>query len=743
MTASSSSGLEPIETVIGRDVIAAGERVSGEAAQRILDRKAEALPYLIKVVKGDRYWTSEDEDESWAPITAMHLLSLTREEEALEAIIYAVYNHSEELGDWLAEDVASLFAYFGEERLDRVAALVSDRNLDPFAKDAAARAMIAMAEKSNNRGPLMKSAADRLRNAISVEKDRMAASLLALDLAETKDRDSLPFIKSLYDRGLIDTELATYQDMDEICNGRLEYGGSGIEVARKNPMDYFSSSDTETEQARTGDDEDDEDDEDDDDGDEDEGQGRTRYSHMAFRCPECGNVNLHAEMLPDAILDEKGGAVRRHGEVEGLPYTSIGRNEPCPCGSGKKYKKCCLPSIQRWEIIDKKMGEGYWYLEKEGVEGKKKRADPVKASECWLDAWKMMRSTIDSRARRIGDVRTPFYLRESLANWVQEFEMELRNAALQERRFHEVRIELSRWFYQQFTDEDDHELANFRASEATSLAGLGDTGGAEKKFEELVGRYPAEVWGWIFWSDMYWLSVPGKGKKDYGKAESILLRCLEEKGLDEQDRRDAEERLAWLGEERSEGTSVKGGEGSARPSQDSGLREERSEGKVGAQGSVASGQKLSVEIVGYDDEGNGYALRDGVSISVPESRIGDSLEVEVASSPPQPAGAIAKAAISSITARRKVGNADPIFNDEEIDRIERSLPRQRYRYSERLKAYYAEQAITVPGLLGKHRMLFVRLDLESRDYEAQMTSILGAPAEELILTFYSAMGRRP
>jgi hypothetical protein len=21
----------------------------------------------------------------------------------------------------------------------------------------------------------------------------------------------------------------------------------------------------------------------------------------------------------------------------------IGRNAPCPCGSGKKYKKCCLP----------------------------------------------------------------------------------------------------------------------------------------------------------------------------------------------------------------------------------------------------------------------------------------------------------------------------------------------------------------------------------------------------------------
>ena len=23
-------------------------------------------------------------------------------------------------------------------------------------------------------------------------------------------------------------------------------------------------------------------------------------------------------------------------------FTKIGRNNPCPCGSGKKYKKCCL-----------------------------------------------------------------------------------------------------------------------------------------------------------------------------------------------------------------------------------------------------------------------------------------------------------------------------------------------------------------------------------------------------------------
>jgi len=25
----------------------------------------------------------------------------------------------------------------------------------------------------------------------------------------------------------------------------------------------------------------------------------------------------------------------------------IGRNEPCPCGSGKKYKKCCMNNLQK------------------------------------------------------------------------------------------------------------------------------------------------------------------------------------------------------------------------------------------------------------------------------------------------------------------------------------------------------------------------------------------------------------
>lgn len=33
-----------------------------------------------------------------------------------------------------------------------------------------------------------------------------------------------------------------------------------------------------------------------------------------------------------------------HGGHQAMPVRSakVGRNEPCPCGSGQKYKKCCL-----------------------------------------------------------------------------------------------------------------------------------------------------------------------------------------------------------------------------------------------------------------------------------------------------------------------------------------------------------------------------------------------------------------
>jgi preprotein translocase subunit SecA len=34
------------------------------------------------------------------------------------------------------------------------------------------------------------------------------------------------------------------------------------------------------------------------------------------------------------------GGVERHGDSAADPYASVGRNDLCPCGSGRKYKRC-------------------------------------------------------------------------------------------------------------------------------------------------------------------------------------------------------------------------------------------------------------------------------------------------------------------------------------------------------------------------------------------------------------------
>lgn len=70
---------------------------------------------------------------------------------------------------------------------------------------------------------------------------------------------------------------------------------------------------------------------------------------------ENGTVEFLAHYRTPAItssLHEKSSFVREDGQwfyeedetltSQPLRSEKVGRNQPCPCGSGKKYKKCCL-----------------------------------------------------------------------------------------------------------------------------------------------------------------------------------------------------------------------------------------------------------------------------------------------------------------------------------------------------------------------------------------------------------------
>lgn len=57
------------------------------------------------------------------------------------------------------------------------------------------------------------------------------------------------------------------------------------------------------------------------------------------------NDTLHTHRERSTFRRDKGEWVYVDGKInptiEPIRVEKVGRNDPCPCGSGKKYKKCC------------------------------------------------------------------------------------------------------------------------------------------------------------------------------------------------------------------------------------------------------------------------------------------------------------------------------------------------------------------------------------------------------------------
>jgi len=61
-----------------------------------------------------------------------------------------------------------------------------------------------------------------------------------------------------------------------------------------------------------------------------------------FRDQDFGYVEDVVGELAAALEDPEGEDEGEPPEPARNPHRDVGRNDPCPCGSGKKYKKCCL-----------------------------------------------------------------------------------------------------------------------------------------------------------------------------------------------------------------------------------------------------------------------------------------------------------------------------------------------------------------------------------------------------------------
>ena len=82
-------------------------------------------------------------------------------------------------------------------------------------------------------------------------------------------------------------------------------------------------------------------------------QGAEQWHGLLIRqddgMPRAG-LELRGKWMFDAALDadakayaEKSKLISGRSRLVGSAFRQTGRNDPCPCGSGRKYKRCCLP----------------------------------------------------------------------------------------------------------------------------------------------------------------------------------------------------------------------------------------------------------------------------------------------------------------------------------------------------------------------------------------------------------------
>jgi hypothetical protein len=192
---------------------------------------------------------------------------------------------------------------------------------------------------------------DYLEIAIYAERDeadkrRLVTGILC-DIIHTANPDYLPLARTAYEKGLVDVFMICLENVEESLNSRE----TPFENMRF-PKRDFSNADVLASWAWFQEDSGREYNFDDDDGDwEDDDEDYEDDDEWIFAnnfvSPAQREImqRLASDMFPSLVAMDKGSTIESKLEAIagdlGASDKKVGRNDPCPCGSGRKYKMCC------------------------------------------------------------------------------------------------------------------------------------------------------------------------------------------------------------------------------------------------------------------------------------------------------------------------------------------------------------------------------------------------------------------
>jgi hypothetical protein len=276
---------EPLSDDAMIDLLSTEEdRLSRAAVDEILRRPGLA-PRLIALIDEEELWTAHD-PSAWAPIHATFIVAAMKPAGGLDAVLRALERSAKNEETFLMDVADSLLAAFGPESVPALVAAFEHASPYPriWINDALAHLAVAHPKTRD-------AVRAHLRRVGLEDKRKEVASCAAqnlLGLGGEPDRDALSVF---VDRGLVD-------EADEYS----------IPPA----LDWLRFYDPDAIAERQ------------EDGEEPE---------------EEVDEMIAADPALDVLsrLDEPSSGPAPIVNAE----AKVGRNDPCPCGSGRKYKKCC------------------------------------------------------------------------------------------------------------------------------------------------------------------------------------------------------------------------------------------------------------------------------------------------------------------------------------------------------------------------------------------------------------------
>ncbi|HWQ96029.1 MAG TPA: DUF1186 domain-containing protein [Candidatus Methylomirabilis sp.] len=268
--------------------------VNKTLALEIAHRK-DAIFYLRKLIQDSAYWEGYYTEDHWAHIHILHLLALIKTREAFNLFLDLLRYRSNDLSDWLTEDVPYLLAAFGEDFKDSIMEFTEDETLDSLVRGMAVIGIALLARKYSACENQVK---EHIIKLLNNSDDSEFTTHIAKPLTMFHDISVMPVISKAYDENKIDGFFGEKKDFEDIIMGKLE---DDFEIYNRDPLEYFS---------------------------------RKSIGHLH---------KIHYGKSDD---DEnkliKEYQERFQAKKEEPAEKKVGRNAPCPCGSGKKYKKCCM-----------------------------------------------------------------------------------------------------------------------------------------------------------------------------------------------------------------------------------------------------------------------------------------------------------------------------------------------------------------------------------------------------------------